>query len=257
MEYQKIINLWDNTSNQPSKFKIKNCIEINDESRGTYKVNSQIKIRTTMLKVSLCDYSDAYIHSKGNLSVNNTAAAPTAANNINKEVILENCAPFNSECIIEINNRQVDNSKNINIVTPMYNVIEVIEYSDNYSKTSGSLWQYCKYIPAVSNNGDIVDFNGPNATDSFNFKAKITGQTGDNGRIEGFEIMEPLKYLSKFWRTLETPLINCEISVILTWSVNCVIVYTDVANQGATFTITDTKLYVPVVTLSIQDNAKL
>ena len=69
---------------------------------------------------------------------------------------------------------------------PMYNLIE---YSDNYSKASGSLWQYCKDIPAVHDNGGIADFNGANATDSFNFKAKITGQTGDNGRIDNVEIM--------------------------------------------------------------------
>ena len=96
----------------------------------------------------------------------------------------------------------------------MYNLIE---YSDNYSKTSGSLWQYCKDIPAVNNNGDIVDFNGANATDSFNFKTKITDHTNDNGIIN-IEIMVPLKYLSNFWRTLEMPLINCEINLILTWS---------------------------------------
>ena len=136
----------------------------------------------------------------------------------------------------------------------MYNVIE---YSDNYSKTSGSLQQYCKDIPAVNDNGDNVDFNGANATDSFNFKTKITGQTDNNGRIDNVEIMVPLKYLSNFWRTLEMPLINCEVELILTWSVNCVIIYTDVAKQVPTFTITETNLYVPVVTLSTQDNAKL
>ena len=89
---------------------------------------------------------------------------------------------------------------------PMCNLIE---YSDNYSKTSGSLWQYCKEIPAVDNHGDIVNFNGANATDSINFKTKITGQTNDDGRID-VEIMVPLKYLSNFWRTLEMPLINCK-----------------------------------------------
>ena len=136
----------------------------------------------------------------------------------------------------------------------MYNLIES---SNNYSKTSGSLWQYCKDIPAVNNNGDIVDFNGANATDSFNFKTKITGQTDNNGRIDNVEIMVPLKYLSNFWRTLEMPLINCEVNLILTWSADCVIIYTDVANQIPTFTITETNLYVPVVTLSTQDNAKL
>ena len=135
---------------------------------------------------------------------------------------------------------------------PMYNLIE---YSDNYSKTSESLWQYCKDVPAVSNNGDIVDFNRINATDSFNFKAKITGQTDDDGEINNVEIMVPLKYLSNFWRTLEMPLINCEVNLILTWSANSV--YNNVVNQGATFAITETNLYVPVVTLPTQDNAKL
>ena len=101
---------------------------------------------------------------------------------------------------------------------PMYNLIE---YSDNYSKTSGSLWQYCKEIPAVDNDGDIVDFNGANATDSFNFKIKITGKTAadnNNGNIDGrvdVEKMVSLKYLSNFWRTLEMPLINCDVELIL------------------------------------------
>ena len=74
---------------------------------------------------------------------------------------------------------------------------KLIEYSNNYSKTSGSLWQYCKEIPAVNNEGNIVDFNGANATDSLNFKTKITGQTNNNGIIH-VEIMVPLKYLSNF-----------------------------------------------------------
>ena len=129
----------------------------------------------------------------------------------------------------------------------MYNLIE---YSDNYSKTSGNLWQYCKHIPVVDDDGDIVNFDGNDATDSFNFKAKITGQTNDDGEINGVEIMVPLKYLSNFWKTLEMPLINYEVEVILTWSANCVIIYTNVANQDPTFTITETNLYVPVVTLS-------
>ena len=84
----------------------------------------------------------------------------------------------------------------------------------------------------------------------------MTGQTGNNG-IKNVDIMVRLKYLSNFWRTLEMYLINCGIYLILTWSANCVIVATDVANQNATFEITDAKLYVPVVTLSTQDNSKL
>ena len=132
----------------------------------------------------------------------------------------------------------------------------MIEYSDNYSKTSGSLWQYSKDIPAVDNNNAIVNFTESNLTDSFNFKVKMASQTGDDG-TKNVEIMVPLKYLSNFWRTLEMALINCEIKLILTWSTNCVIVSTNVANKNATFEITDTKLYVPVVTLSTQDNSKL
>ena len=122
---------------------------------------------------------------------------------------------------------------------PMYNLIE---YSNNYSKTSGSVCQYCKDIPAVNNNNAIVDFTDNNLIDLFNFKVKMTCQTGNGGTMN-VEIIVPIKYLSNFWRTLEMPLINCEVNLILTWSGNCVIVSTNVANQNETFAITDTKLY--------------
>ena len=140
------------------------------------------------------------------------------------------------------------------IVMPMYNLIE---YSDNYSKTSGILWKYCKEIPAVDDASNIVDFNGANATDSYNFKTKIADQTGDDGRINNAEIMVSVKYLSNLQRTLEIPLINCEVELILTWSANSVIIYTDVPDQVPTFEITETNLYVLAVTLSTQDKAKL
>ena len=162
MEYQKIANLIDDASNQPSKFRTKNLVETNDESRGAYNVNSQIKFKTTMLKSSLCDYSDAYILVKGTISVNNTAAQGAAANNTNRKVIFKNCAPF-TNCISEINNMQIDNAKDIDIVMPTYNLIE---YSDNYAKTTGSLWQYCKDIPALNANDDIIIFAEGNTTDS-------------------------------------------------------------------------------------------
>ena len=125
------------------------------------RINRQINLKTSMLRSTLCDYSNAYILVKGNISVNNTAAAYADANNANKKVIFKNCASF-TNCISKINNTQVDNA----IVIPMYNLIE---YSDKYSKTSGSLWQYCKDIPAVNNDGNIVDFNEANAADLFNF----------------------------------------------------------------------------------------
>ena len=199
MECQKIANLVDDTPNQPPKFRARNWVEINDESRGAYNVNSQIKFKTTMLKSGLCDYSDAYILVKGTISVNNTAAQSATANNTNKKVIFKNCTPF-TNCISKINNTQIDKATDIDIVMPKYNLIE---YGDNYAKTTGSLWQYCKDIPARNNN-QIVNFTANNLTDSFNVKVKFTGQTEDDG-TKDVEIMVPLKYLSNFWRTLEMP----------------------------------------------------
>ena len=168
-----------------------------------------------MLKFSLCDYSDSYIVVKGTITVSNTAAADADANNTNTKVIFINCAPF-TNCISEVNNIQVDNCKNINIVTNLYNLLE---YTKNYTKRSGSLWQYCKDIPAVDNNNAIVNFVEHNLTNSFDFKVEITGRTGDDG-TKNVEKMVPLKYLSIFWRTLEMPLINFEVNLILTWSIN-------------------------------------
>ena len=123
-----------------------------------------------------------------------TAAAGDAdANTTNRKVIFKKCVSFTS-CISEINNKHVDNAKDIDIVMPMYNLIE---YSDNYSKTSASLWQYCKDIPAVNNNDAIVDFTDNNLNDSFNFQVKMTGQTGNDG-TKSVEIMVPFSYLSVF-----------------------------------------------------------
>ena len=242
MEYQKIENLIDDTSNKPSKFRTKNWFEINDESRGTYNVNSQIMFKTTMLKTSLCDYSDAYIFVKGTITITGTGAdaAGRQADERDKGVAFKNCAPF-INCISEINNIQVDNATDIDIIMPTYNLIEC---GDNYAKTTGNLWQYFRDEP----NDNLGD------SESFKSKKKITGKTPAAGNVKDAEIMVPLKYLSNFWRTLEMPLINCEVNLILTCSSTCVI--TNSIGAGR-FEITDTKLYVPVVTLSTQENTKL
>ena len=240
MEYQKVATLIDReSSNEASKFKTKNWVKVNDESRGTCNFNSQIKFKTTMLKSSLCDYSDAYIIVKGKITITGTGndAAARQADEGNKGVAFKNFAPFTNR-ISEINNTQIDNCKDIAIVMPMDNLIE---YSHNYAKTSGSLWQYYRDEP----NDNLAD------SASFNSKIKITGKTPNNGNEKNVEIMVPLKYLSNFWRILEMPLVNCEVSLILTWPS-----ITNSTGAGA-FEITDTKLYVPVVTLSTQDNAKL
>ena len=125
MEYQKIANLLNDGSSKPSKFKTRNWVEINDEARGTYSPNKQIKFNTSMLRSSLCDYSDPY---KGNIAVNKTAAAGADANNTNKKVISKNCASF-TNCVSKINNTDIDKTKYIDIVMPICNLIE---YSDNY-----------------------------------------------------------------------------------------------------------------------------
>ena len=195
-----------------------------------------------MLRSSLCDYADAYILVKGTITITGAGdnAAVRQADESNKGAIFKNCVPV-IKCISKINDTEIDNAQDIDIVMPMYNLIE---YSDNYSKTSGSLWQYYKDEP----NDNLAN------SESFKSKVKITGNTPADGNTKDVEIIVPLKYLSNFWRTLEMPLINCEVNLILTWSRDCVI--TNSTGVGK-FAITDTKLYVPVVTLSTQDNAKL
>ena len=180
-----------------------------------------------MLKSSLCDYSDGYIFVKGKIKITGAGddAAARQADEKDKGVAFKNCAPF-INCISEINNTQIDNAKDIDIIMPLYNLLE---YSDNYAKTSGSLWQYYRDEP----NDNLAD------SESFKSKTKITGKTPNNGNEKDVEIMVPLKYLSNFWRNLETLLlINCEVSLVLTWSSTCVITNT---TGAGTFKITDTK----------------
>ena len=240
MEYQKIWKLLNDESNQPSKFRTRNWVEINDESIGTYTSND-IRFKTTMLRSSLCDYADAYILVKGTITI--TGEGDDAAKQLderNKGAIFKNCTPF-TKCISRINNTDIDTARDIDVVVPMYNLIE---YSDNYAKTSGSLWQYFKDDP----NDNIVQ------SESFKSKIKRTGKTPADRNTKNVDIIVLLKYLSNFWRTLEMPLINCEVTLLLTWSKDCVI--TNSTGEGK-FAITETKLYVPVVTLSTKDNEKL
>ena len=200
MGYQKITNSLDDASNQPSKFRTRNWVEINDESRGTYTSN-YLKFKTTMLRSDLCDYADAYILINGTITIigagNDDAAKELDERN--KGVIFKSCAPF-TKCISRINNLDIDNAQDNNIVVPMHNLTE---YSYNYSKTSGILWQYCKDDP----NDNITQ------SESFKSKIKITGKTPAAGNTKDAQIIVSLKHLSNFWRTLEMPLINCELII--------------------------------------------
>ena len=139
MKYQKIANLLDDSPNETSKFRTRNWVEINYESGGKYDDEKQIRFKTTMLKSSLCDYSDAYILVKGKITIAGAGndAAARQVDERDKGVAFKNCAPFTS-CKIDINNVEVDYCQDIDIVMPMYNLIE---YSDNYAKTSGSYYR--------------------------------------------------------------------------------------------------------------------
>ena len=127
---------------------------------------------------------------------------------------------------------------------PMYNLIE---YNDSYSPISGSLWQFKR--DEIVNNAGVSNDNAP----SFIYKAKLIGNTEANGTKNGVKIALPLKYFSNFWRPLEIPLINYKVELSLKWYERCLLT----SATTATFTITDAKRYVPIVTLSIEDNSKL
>ena len=126
-------------------------------------------------------------------------------------------------------------------------IYNLIEYSDNYSDTSGSLWLFKR--DEITNNADVSNDNAP----SFKYKANVIGNIEANGTKNGVKIALPLKYLSNFWRSLEMPLINCKVELSLKWYERCLLT----AATTATFRITVVKLYFPIVTLSIEDNSKL
>ena len=165
---------------------------------------------------------------------------------------LKNCAPF-TKCNLEINDEHVDTAENLDIAMPMYNLIE---YSDNYQDISATLYQYKKDEPPDDIANNLAQANSK----SLDYKVKLLGNLAVHGSIArlNVKIVVPLKYLSNFFRSLEMPLINCKIKLNLTWKKECVL-STDAddavnLNNNAVFIINDTKLYVPVVTLSKEDN---
>ena len=167
METQKAVNLINRSDNDKSRFATKKWCIIDSESNGNYSQNDEIKFLTRSIESSLCEYSDAYILVTGNIS---------ATHNATTQVVFKNGAPF-EKCRTEINETFVDEATHINITMPMYNLIE---YSDNYSDTSGTLWQFER--DEIINNADV--FNDNNAF-SFKYKANLIGNTGNNGRKNG------------------------------------------------------------------------
>ena len=254
MEFEKIINLLDTTSDDKDlpRFVTKKWIEVYDQSEKSYNTNKEIRIKTPMLRSDLCNFSDAYIVVKGDI----TLEGDNDANKHNKNLAFKNNAPF-TNCISKINGVQIDNAEDLDVVMPMYNLLE---YSKNYRKTTGSLWNYYRDEPSNPLNTD---------SESFKYKTSIAGKTPQNNdSLTNAKVVIPLKYLSNFWKNLNMPLINCEVELILTRSKNYALADMTVeaaqdgkpaivAPSGATFKITDTKLHVPVVTLSKENDIKL
>ena len=210
---------------------------VNDsESKGIYSHKNPIKFLTSSLESSPYDYSDTYVLVTGNI-------AALASNN-NTKVAFKNCAPFRI-CRTGINEVFIDEAEHIKIAMTMYNLIE---YSDNYSDTSGPLWQFKR--DEIEGDVDLT-FDGNhilNNSSSFKYKRSLITNTN------GIKIAVQLKYLSDFWRSLEMPFINCKVELSLSWDPNCVLPNLFGASN---FTIADAKLYVPFVTLSIEDNATI
>ena len=286
MEFQKIVNLLDITSDDKDlpRYVTKKWIEVYDQSEKNYNPNKEIRIKTSMLRSNLCDFSDAYIVGKGDITVDkktfidndfeapdNTAANTTATNNANnnafseKNLIFTNNAPF-INCFTEINGMKIDNTEDLDVVMPMYNLLV---YSKHYKNTTGSLWNYYRDEPNSSTDNDNIIHSILNSK-SFDYKANFRASvTNDNLIKNDVKIVIPLKHLSNFWKNLNIPLINSDVELILTWFKNCVLINksTRDANYDAdpivrkidnpenvTFQITDTKLYVPVVTLSKENH---
>ena len=246
MENQKIINLLDKIDTDSKHFATKKWYIINDENNTNYGVNKNtgvnnpdtIKYDTRVLKPNLCDYAEAYILVDGTIR-------GTGGNN-NTRLALKNCAPF-TKCNLEINDEHVDTAENLDIVMPIYNLIE---YSDNYQDSSATLYQYKRDEPPEAN--AIADLTANNSS-SFKYKISLLGdRTVVVGIIRlNVKVVVPLKYLSNFFRSLEMPLINCKIKLKLTWKKGCVL-STDI--DDAVFIINDTKMYLSVITLSKEDN---
>ena len=246
MENQKIINLLDKIDTDSKHFATKKWYIINDENNTNYGVNKDtgadnpdtIKYDTRVLKPNLCDYAEAYVLLDGTIRA--------AAANANIRLALKNCAPF-TKCNLEINDEHVDTAENLDITVPMYNLIE---YSDNYQDSSATLYQYKRDEPPEDDT--VADLTADNLS-CFKYKVSLLGNpvVANNIARINVKVVVPLKYLSNFFRSLEMPLINCKIKLNLTWKKECVL-STD--NGNAVFITNDTKMYVPVVTLSKEDN---
>ena len=243
MEYHKITKLLGATPDEVPRFTTKKWVEVHDQlgnGNNSYPLSNQIRFKTSMLRSDLHDFSDAYIVVKGDITLTKTDRRDFIDSR-NRFLAFKNNAPF-TNCTSKINNVLIDNAEDLDVAMPMYNLLE---YSKNYSKATGSFWNYYRdepnnpsLNPPVHNNPPTVNYNADPIANSVSFKYKtsITGKTSNINQENGedteqeniqtkkiLEIVVPLKHLGNFWRSLNIPLINCEVSLTLTWPENCVL----------------------------------
>ena len=255
IEFQKNVNLLDTTSADIDlpRFVPKKWNEVYDQSEKNYNAKKDIRVKIPTLRSDLCDFSDTYIVVKGIIAVTEPDNAKR-----NKVVAFENNAPFIS-CISKINGIQIDRAQDLYVVIPMYNFLE---YSKNYRKVTDSLLNFYRDEPSnpLSSNSESFKQKTITTGNTYNVGAGEVDYDANKVGKNETEVVILLKHLSNFGRTLNIPLINCEIELILTWSKNCVLADMTTANNppiGLEFQITDTKFSVPVVTLSKENDKKL
>ena len=218
MEYDKINNLLGSESENLSKFVTREYVRVNSLS-NMYNENKSIRFKTPMLRSDLCDYADVFILVNGTITVTAAAGANNIRDKKNRKLILKNNAPFVS-CITRINGELIEDADDLDIVMPMYNLLEC---SNNYRKTIGSLYNYYRDELTNDNNNNFANRNVVNSN-TFKYKNKIIGNTynvdaaaadydANKNGMQGVEIAIPLKYLGNFWRALNVPLISCEVSL--------------------------------------------
>ena len=199
MESQTIANLLYDPENKSSKFATRKWYIINDQNNGQYGKGDEdndsiIKFETKVIKPFLCDYSDADILLTGNIKVTDI--------NADTNVVFKNCAPF-TRCATHINNEHFETAENLDIVMPMYNLIE---YSDNYADSSGRLYQFKRDESPMNDAGNPLNVALDNST-SFKYKASLLGKAddddGNDRSLKDTKIVAPLKYLPNFFRSLE------------------------------------------------------
>ena len=198
MEFQKIVNLLDTTSDDKDlpRFVTKKWIEVYDQSEGNYNVNKEIRIKTSMLRSDLCDYSDAYIVVKGDITVTEPDNAKR-----NKSVAFKNNAPF-INCISKINGIQIGNVEDLDVVMPMYNLLE---YSKNYWKITGSLWNYYRNESSnpLSSNSQSIKYKTSITGNTYNLGAGDAGYDANKVGKNESEVVIPLKhFLENFKYTI-------------------------------------------------------